>query len=91
VEHYRAENVIQLFFQKSIIQIENFLNWILQKLPQPFSSDFFNLQNQKMEQHIYKNVNNCLNTNINSYLEISDGQSSDLCLNVVYFFNTNVN
>ncbi len=44
-----------------------------------------------MEQHIYKNVNNCLNTNINSYLEISDGQSSDLSLNVVYFFNTNVN
>ncbi len=39
----------------------------------------------------FKNVNNGLNTNIYSYLETSGGQSSNLYLNVVPFFNTNVN
>jgi hypothetical protein len=29
-----------------------------------------------MEQHALKNVNNCLNTNIYSYLETFGGQSS---------------
>jgi len=32
-----------------------------------------------------KNVNNCLNTNIYSYLETSGGQSFNLYLNVVNF------
>ncbi len=44
-----------------------------------------------MEQHTLKNVNNCWNTNIYSYLETSGGQSSHLYLNVVHFFNTRVN
>ncbi len=44
-----------------------------------------------MEQDIFKNVNNCLNANIYSYLEASGGQSSDLYLKVVHFFNTSVN
>jgi hypothetical protein len=44
-----------------------------------------------MEQHALKNVNNCLNTNIYSYLETSGGQSSNLYLNVVHLFNTSVN
>jgi hypothetical protein len=44
-----------------------------------------------MGQHTLKNVNNCLNTNINSYLETSGAQSSNLYLNVVHFFNTSVN
>ncbi len=39
----------------------------------------------------FKNVNNYLNTNIYSYLEASSGQSSNLYLNVVHFFNTSVN
>ncbi len=39
----------------------------------------------------FKNVNNCLNTNIYSYFEISGGQSSNLYLNVVNFYNTSVN
>ncbi len=43
-----------------------------------------------MEQHALKIVNNCLNTNIYSYLETSGGQSN-LYLNVVHFFNTSVN
>jgi hypothetical protein len=44
-----------------------------------------------MEQNTYKNVNNYLNTNIYSYLETYCGQSSNLYLNVVHFFNTRVN
>ncbi len=43
-----------------------------------------------MEQSALKNVNNNLNTNIYSYLETSGGQSSNLYLNVVHFFNTGV-
>ncbi len=43
-----------------------------------------------MEQRTLKNVNNCLNTNIYSYLETSGGQSSNPYLNVVHFFNTRV-
>jgi hypothetical protein len=39
----------------------------------------------------FKNVNNCLNTNIYSYLVKSGGQSSIIYLNVVHFFNTSVN
>ncbi len=38
-----------------------------------------------------KNVNNQFNTNIYSYLEASGGQSCNLYLNVVQFFNTSVN
>jgi hypothetical protein len=44
-----------------------------------------------MEQRTLKNVNNCLNTNIYSYLDISGGQGSNLYLNVVHFFNASVN
>jgi hypothetical protein len=46
--------------------------------------------NSLMKQHALKNVSNCLNTNIYSYLETSDGQSSNLYLNVVQFFKTSV-
>jgi hypothetical protein len=44
-----------------------------------------------MEQRTLKNVNNCWNANIYSYLETSCGQSSNLYLNVVHFFNTGIN
>ncbi len=44
-----------------------------------------------IEQHTFKNVNNYLNTNIYSYLETSGGESDNLKLNVVQFFNTRVN
>jgi hypothetical protein len=44
-----------------------------------------------MEQCALKNVNNGLNTSICSYLETSGGQSSNLYLNVLRFFNTSVN
>ncbi len=43
-----------------------------------------------MEHHALKYVNNCLNTNIYSYLEKSGGQSSNIYKNVVHFFNTSV-
>jgi len=39
----------------------------------------------KMEQGTLKNLNNCFNTNIYPYLEMSGGQSSNLYLNVVPF------
>jgi hypothetical protein len=38
-----------------------------------------------MEQHTLKSVNNCLITDIYSYLETTGGQSSNLHLNVVHF------
>ncbi len=47
--------------------------------------------NPKLEQHALKNVNNCLNTKIDSYLKTSGDPSSHLHLNVVYFFNTSFN
>ncbi len=52
-----------------------------------------NVWNQfdKMEQHALKNVNNCLYTNVYSYLETSGDISYNLYLNVVHFFNTRVN
>jgi hypothetical protein len=45
----------------------------------------------RMEKRALKNINNYLNTNIYSYLETSGGQSSNLYLNVVHFFNTSGN
>ena len=38
-----------------------------------------------MKQHVFKNVNNCLNTNIYSYLEMSGGKSFILYLYGVHF------
>jgi hypothetical protein len=38
-----------------------------------------------MEQHAFKNINNCSNTNIYFYLETSGGLSSNLYLNAVIF------
>jgi hypothetical protein len=49
------------------------------------------MDRQTMEQRALENVNNCLNTNIYSYLETPSGQSSKLYLNVVHFFDTSVN
>jgi hypothetical protein len=40
-----------------------------------------------MEQGALNFVNNCLNTNIYTYLETSGGQSSNLYINVAHFFN----
>ena len=37
-----------------------------------------------------EHVNNCLNSNIYSYLETSGGQSSNPYLNAVHYFNTSV-
>jgi len=45
---------------------------------------------EPMEQCTSKNVNNCLNTNIYSYLETSGGKSYKMYLNVVHFFNTSL-
>jgi hypothetical protein len=44
-----------------------------------------------MKQCTLKNVTNCLNTNIYSYIETSGGKSSNLYLNVIHFFNASAN
>jgi hypothetical protein len=46
---------------------------------------------EQKSKHALKNVNGCLNTKITFYLETSGGQSYNLHLNVVHFFNTSVN
>jgi hypothetical protein len=43
------------------------------------------MKSDLMEQHTFKNVNSCFNTNIYSYLETSGGQSYNPYLNVVPF------
>jgi hypothetical protein len=43
-----------------------------------------------MEQRAFKNVNNCLNTSIYTYFETSGGQSYNIFLDVVHFFNNSV-
>jgi hypothetical protein len=44
-----------------------------------------------MEQNAFKNVNNCLNTNISSHFETYYGKNFNLYLNAVHFFNTSDN
>jgi hypothetical protein len=44
-----------------------------------------------MEQGPSKIVNNCLSTNIYSYLETSGGQTFNQYFSVVQFFNTSAN
>jgi hypothetical protein len=44
-----------------------------------------------MEQARFKNVNYCWNTSIYSYFETSGGQSSNLYLSAVHFFNAGFN
>ncbi len=56
----------------------------------PSTNNYFRLAAFSMEQHALKNENNYLNTNIYYYLETSSGQSSNLYLNVIHFFNTDV-
>jgi hypothetical protein len=45
----------------------------------------------QMEERVVKNFNNCLNTDIYSYIETPRGQSYNLYLIAVQFFNTSVN
>jgi hypothetical protein len=61
--------------------------YVLPQLAMPFM--LFKISG--MEQRAIKNVYNHLNINIYYYLETSGGQSSNLYLNVVHFFNTSVN
>jgi hypothetical protein len=44
------------------------------------------IYNIEMEEHALKNVDNCFNTNISSYLETFGGQFSILNLNVFFVF-----
>jgi hypothetical protein len=45
----------------------------------------------QMEQRALQNVNNHFNINMYSYLELSDGKSCNLYLNVVQYFRTSIN
>jgi len=58
-----------------------------------FGQSFYKMKAKiiPMEQRTLKNVNNCLNANIYSYLETSCGQSSYLYLNIAHYFNASVN
>jgi hypothetical protein len=49
------------------------------------------LELASIEERTFKNVNDCLYTNIYSYLETSGGKIFNLYLNVVHFFNTSDN
>ncbi len=55
------------------------------------SSDIILFKMPPMEQRTLKNASNYLNTNICSCSEISGGQSFNLYLHVVHFFNTSPN
>ncbi len=45
----------------------------------------------RIEHHALKNVNKCFDTSFYSYIVTCGGQSSNLYLNVVHFFNNSVN
>ena len=78
---------MQLIRKKMLLKFNIFV--ITVRFPNIFVSIFSVLQ--EMEQHALKNVNNCLYTNVYSYLETSGGISYNPYLNVVHFFNTRVN
>ncbi len=69
--------ILTKFWRRGIITIMAYI----QSQNESVKNPAFN----KMEQHALKFVNNCLNTNIYSYLETSGGQSSNQYLNVVHF------
>ncbi len=72
----------EFYFKKSFKQlIKEYLKYIFQD----------KLKSQWNNALSIKNVNNCSNTNIYSYIEASSGQSYNLYLNNVHFFNTGVN
>ncbi len=50
----------------------------------------YTVKSHRAEQGALKDVNNCLKTNIYFYFETSGRQSSNLYLNIVHFFNINV-
>jgi hypothetical protein len=52
---------------------------------------FLNNEINQGKSTVLKMLNNCLNSNIYSYLDTSGGQSSNLYKNVVHFFYIRVN
>ncbi len=69
-----------IFFPFSIFFALPFLTWYQEV------GSWIRTRDLAMEQRTLKIINNCLNTNIYSYLETSGGQSYNLYLNVVHFF-----
>jgi hypothetical protein len=73
----------QSLLEAGFLVLSGFFSFLLKK--------FHNI-NVTLEQTAhFKNVNNSLNTNIYSNLKTSGGQSSNLYLYVVHFFNASVN
>ncbi len=61
------------------------LRFLIKKFDKFSIFPFFFIKSINLKHLALKGVNNCLNTNIYSYLETSGGQSSNLYLNVVLF------
>jgi len=89
---FRQKSFYQKLFQISIhtFFLDDFKN-VIEQYQFHFNPFYLIKTLQRMEQRTLRNVNNYLNTNIYSYLETSGGQSSNLYLKVVHFFNTSVN
>jgi hypothetical protein len=83
----------------NLIKIEQSMNYGTSKLKHRHDTQHNDTQHNNIQhndtQHNgiehFKNVNNCLNTNIYSFLDTSGGHNYKLYLNVVHFFNTSVN
>jgi len=75
--------------KKKVYNIDT--RWSLLQVAMVGRRQYIFLNPEKVEQHTFKNVNNCWNTNISFYLEKYGSQNSNLYLNVVYFFNAIVN
>jgi hypothetical protein len=79
---------------KPIVQLVPLPSLLVDFLPNPFHicPDLALLQLQlAMQQRILKTVNNCLNSDIYSYMETAGGQSYNLYLNLDRFFNASLN
>ncbi len=86
-------NLLDLVFQFwSIINIQNTIMYSLKlNIIYIFLEILTKEHFMSMKQHALKSVNICWNINIYSYLETSGGQSCNLYLNLVQFFNSSVN
>ncbi len=97
---FKTENIIYLFTKQATLMRRSIaLNFPLQLVfPAPnIRLGCKSVPGTKIllvvpkEQHTFKNVSNCLNATIYSYLETSGGQSSNPHLNAVHFLTLELN
>jgi hypothetical protein len=88
------ENIIKfsndLGVKKRVWCLVKGLSYHVKLLNKNYKQAVFSCHNNYNDPACFKNVNNCLNTNTYSYLETSGGQSFNLYLKLVHFFNTSV-